>query len=196
MPEKDKDDEKGSSKNWTYDGSKEEEWDSFDRRMMRYCRKRYGMFGEGLWMGSLWNIWDMDGAEFADYCNEVWDAIDIDDSTRASRLWDGATGFWRHSWQIAWRERQYMLIKDYVEEHSEGAVEMEVVDYDGDAEQLRKHLFQEFGSGASGDIHSKEADYDAGMPERKGAKAFPMGVNMKEKLRKNACDEEFLLEHV
>jgi hypothetical protein len=48
MPEKDKDDEKTSK--WTYDGTKEEEWDSFDRRIMRYVRKHYGIFGEGLWM--------------------------------------------------------------------------------------------------------------------------------------------------
>ena len=75
-----------------------------------------------------------------------------------------------------------MLIKDHVEEHSKGAVEMEVVDYESDAEQLRKHLFQQFGSGTSGDIHTRGTEYDAGLPE-KGQKAFPVGVDMKEKLR-------------
>ena len=91
-----------------------------------------------------------------------------------------------------------MLIKDHVEEHSKGAVEMEVVDYEGDAEQLRKHLYQQFDSGTSGGIHTREAEYDAGLPE-KGQKAFPIGVDMKEKLRQlhakkmvfwNMCDPD------
>ena len=194
MPEKDKDDEKTSK--WTYDGSKEEEWDSFDRRIMRYVRKHYGIFGEGLWMGTHPNIDLLEGEALTEYIEKVWEAIEIKDDSKAWRLWDGSTGFWRKSWHKTWRDRQTMLIKDYIEEHSKGAVEMEVVDYDGDISQLRKHLFQQFGSGTSGDIHTKEAEYDAGLPE-KGQKAFPMGVNMKEKLRKlhamkmlfwNMCD--------
>ena len=48
---KDFDDEKPS--NWTYDGSREEDWDAFDRRMMRWVRKKYGVLGEKTVDGDL-----------------------------------------------------------------------------------------------------------------------------------------------
>ena len=117
------------------------------------------------------NLW---GMELTAYIQDVWEAIDCKDDSKAWRLWDGASGFWKKSWHRSWRDRQNMLIKDHVEEHSKGAVEMEVVDYEGDPEQLRKHLFQQLGSGTSGDIHTREAEYDAGLPE-KDQKAFPIG---------------------
>jgi hypothetical protein len=39
--------EEESSKEWKYNGD-EEEWDTFDRRMIRYMRKKYDQFGERL----------------------------------------------------------------------------------------------------------------------------------------------------
>ena len=44
-----------SSVRWTY-GGKEEEWNSFDRRMMRFMRKKLDSLGEKLWMGEE-QIW-------------------------------------------------------------------------------------------------------------------------------------------
>jgi hypothetical protein len=41
-----------SDKNWKYSGD-ESEWDSFDRRMIRYMRKKYDVFGERLWLGTV-----------------------------------------------------------------------------------------------------------------------------------------------
>ena len=38
-----------SEKNWKYSGD-ESEWDSFDRRMIRYMRKRYDVFEVTLWI--------------------------------------------------------------------------------------------------------------------------------------------------
>ncbi len=42
--------EKSSSVDWTYNG-KEEEWDTFDRRMTRHMRNKLDLFGEKLWQG-------------------------------------------------------------------------------------------------------------------------------------------------
>ena len=56
MPEnKDYGSEKDSSEtnNWTYQGD-EEEWETFDRRIKRYCEKTYDLLGEALWYG-----WDL-----------------------------------------------------------------------------------------------------------------------------------------
>ena len=74
-------------------------------------------------------------------------------------------------------------MKDFVEEHARGAVEIEVVNYEGDEEQLRAHLYKQFGAGTSGDIHTKETEYDAGLPDKGQKQAFPKGVDMKAKLR-------------
>ena len=57
-----------------------------------------------------------------------------------------------------------------------------MVYFDGNPEKLRAHLYKEFGAGTSGDIHTKEGEYDAGLPE-KGQKAFPSGVDMRSNLR-------------
>ena len=89
MPESKEDEKSGSS--WTYDGSKEEDWGSFDRRMMRYVRKHYGFFGEGLWMGNHPSIDDLWGTDLTDYIQDVWEAIDCKDDAKAWRLWDGAS---------------------------------------------------------------------------------------------------------
>ena len=57
-----------------------------------------------------------------------------------------------------------------------------MVNFDGNPEKLRAHLYKEFGAGTSGNIHTKEGEYDAGLPE-KGQIAFPSGVDMRSKLR-------------
>ena len=68
--------EKKDSKNWTYDGG-EVGWDSFDRRMHRWCRKRYGPeIGEFLWRGTMLNLTDLEGEEWAHYCEQNWNAVD------------------------------------------------------------------------------------------------------------------------
>ena len=82
-----------------------------------------------------------------------------------------------------------MLIKDHIEEHAAGSAEMEVVNYDGNVESTRSHLYKPLGSGAGGDIHAKETEYDAGMPV-KGQPAFPKGVDMPEKLRQLESRQE------
>jgi hypothetical protein len=71
---------------------------------------------------------------------------------------------------------------DYLEAHSKGQAEIEIINYDEDHGAIRKHLYKQFGAGAGGNIHEKEIDFDRSMPE-KGKPAFPDGCNMGEKLR-------------
>ena len=71
--------ENETEKNWKYNGN-EDEWDIFDRRMMRYMRKKYDVFGERLWMGKVPLINDnMDPYDFLDHCNDVIKAIETYD---------------------------------------------------------------------------------------------------------------------
>ena len=59
--------EEESDKNWKYSGD-ESEWDVFDRRMMRYMRKKYDEFGERMWLGQVEVISDaMDPYDFMDH---------------------------------------------------------------------------------------------------------------------------------
>ena len=76
----------------------------------------------------------------------------------------------------------YALLKDYIEEHARGNAEIAVVNYDSDPEKLKKSIYKKFGSGSGGDIHTKEAEYEAVLPGS-GKYAFPIGVDMREKLR-------------
>ena len=174
--------ENETEKNWKYNEN-EDEWDIFDRRMLRYMRKKYDVFGERLWMGEVPLIEDkMDPYDFLDHCEDVIKAIETYDSSEARKLRKDRDTFEDPGWQYDWMMRQLRLMSDYVESHSEGQAEIELVNYDGDLRDLRKHLYKQFGSGSGGNIHEKELDFDKGMPE-KGKVAFPAGCDMGEKLR-------------
>jgi hypothetical protein len=80
-----KEDEK-DVKHWTYNGE-EHEWDAFDRRMIRYMRKKYDVFGERLWLGTVDPVNDdMDSYDFLDHCEDVLKAIAIMDPSEARRI--------------------------------------------------------------------------------------------------------------
>ncbi len=69
-----KEKDENSTVTWTY-GGEEEEWDSFDRRMVRFMRKKLDEFREKLWMGETPNIETLTqhgSDEFAEYCVEVY----------------------------------------------------------------------------------------------------------------------------
>ena len=176
-----KEKEEESSKNWKYDGS-EDEWDSFDRRMIRYMRKRYDTFGEKMWLGEIDDVEQMDFNTFEDHIRDVMKAIYINDSSEARRLQKDRDEFETLDWQIDWLRRQFQLMMDYLEAHSKGQAEIEIINYNEHHGDIRKHLYKQFGAGTGGNIHEKELDFDRGMPE-KGKPAFPDGCDMGEKLR-------------
>jgi hypothetical protein len=167
---------------WKYSGN-ENEWDVFDRRMMRYMRKKYDDFGEKMWLGEIEVVNDnMDPYDFLDYCDEVMKAIEVLDSSEARRLKKDSDTFEDPRWQYDWMKRQLRLMADFVESHAEGQAEIEMINYNGDLRDIRKHLYKQFGSGSGSNIHEKELEFDRGMAE-KGKAAFPLGCDMGEKLR-------------
>jgi hypothetical protein len=177
--------EEESDKKWKYSGN-EDEWDIFDRRMMRYMRKKYDVFGERLWLGEVELVDDaMDPHDFLDHCDDVMKAIEILDSSEARRLRRDRDTFEDPAWQYDGMNRQLRLMMDFIESHAEGQAEIEMINYSGDLRDIRKHLYKQFGAGSDGNIHEKELDFDRGMPE-KGKAAFPAGCDMGEKLRQLA----------
>ena len=109
-----KEDER-ENKSWKYDGA-EEQWDTFDRRMMRYMRKKYDSFGERMWMGEIEIVNDeMYPYEYLDYCDDVMKAIEVLDPSEARRLRKDRDTFEDPGWQYDWMKRQLRLMSDFVE---------------------------------------------------------------------------------
>ncbi len=108
---------------------------------------------------------DMDPYDYL-YCDEVMKAIEVLDSSETRRLRKDLNTFEDPGWQYDWMDRQLRLTRDFVEAHAEGQAEIEMINYDGDLRDIRKHLYKQFGSGSGGSIHEKESDFDRGMPEK------------------------------
>jgi hypothetical protein len=181
MSSKDDKEKDEDSSNWRYAGL-EEQWDSFDRKIMRYMRKKFDRFGEDMWMGFIPNIDTLQGEAYGLYCERVYRAIEINNATKAWSLWTHDSGFWGRDWQKDWITREYNLLLDYIEDHCDGQAQLEVVNYTGSKSEIRKHLYKQFGAGTGGDIHTKELDFDNGMPES-GKEAFYPGMDLTVKLR-------------
>jgi hypothetical protein len=136
-----------------------------------------------LWNGTLPSIVDLNPYDYYEYCCcDVWRTIEIRDAAQAKVLWNNTSGFFERAWQLNWVSRQYRLLIIYIEEHCEGAAEIEMINFSGDNTEIRKHLYKLFGAGTGGDIHTIELDFDKGMPD-KGKPAFYKGIDMIEKLR-------------
>jgi hypothetical protein len=174
--------EKEETSDWKFNGI-EGEWEGFDRKMVRYMRKKLDAIGVKLWLGEVCSVFEMDQAGYDSHCGEVMRAIYCNDPSEARKLKNDVNGeFEDPDWQDEWVERQYTLMRDYVESHCKGRAELELINYNGDLRDLRKHLYKQFGSGSGGNIHEQELEYDRGLPE-KGRAAFPVGCDMGEKLR-------------
>ena len=99
MPDKkDDDSEKDSSEKdkWTYQGD-EEEWETFDRRIKRYCEKKYDLLGEALWYGTLPIVESLDPYSLYQYSCDVWKSIEAKSPARAKVLWSNDSGFFERA---------------------------------------------------------------------------------------------------
>ena len=166
---------------WKYEGN-EDEWDSFDRRMIRHMRKKLDVLGTKLWLGEIGSVFSMSQYEYDTHCRDVMRAIYCMDPSEARKLKNDMNDFEDPDWQHDWLQRQYTLMMDYVESHCKGQAEIEMINYSGELRNIRKHLYKHFGSGSGGNIHEQELDYDRGMPG-KNKVAFPPGCDMGDKLR-------------
>jgi hypothetical protein len=177
---------------WKFHGV-EGEWEGFDRRMVRYMRKKLDAIGVKIWLGEIGSIFGMDQTSYDAHCGEVMKAIYCNDPSEARKLKNDVNGeFEDPDWQHDWIGRQYTLMRDYIESHCKGQAELELINYSGDLKDLRRHLYKQFGSGSGGNIHEQELEYDRGLPE-KGKAAFPVGCDMGEKLRQLESKRLFFL---
>ena len=180
---KSKGDDDDKEKNM-WDGSAEG-LEDFNKKIARWSRKKLGTtFGNHFWQDTLPDMDAMtSGADWNDYCEDVWECINETDPAKAKVLYDLTSGFWSQGWHVKWRRGQYDRIYDKVEASVKdmAALEVEALGMEN-AKDLRKHLFKQFG-GAGDDIRAREEIYEAGMPATKDSPAFPSGVHMINKLR-------------
>ena len=178
-----KDNEEETQDKDKFDGSCEKLQD-FDLQMGRWCRKKYGTkLGNHFWCNDLPDIDALMGADWDDYVEQVWDAINDQDAVMAKNLYPIASGFWTKRWHRKWNRKQFDKIFDKVEGLCTGAALLEVHQLGMDsAQQMRAHLVKQFG-GAGDDVRAREQRYSDGMPKSKNQPAFPANVNMEDKLR-------------
>ncbi len=62
--------QKEESIEWKYEGN-EDEWDSFDRRMIRHMRKKLDTLGTKLWLGRIGSVFSMNQNEYEMHCGDV-----------------------------------------------------------------------------------------------------------------------------
>lgn len=185
MPKSDaSNDNAEEDKGWKWDGCSER-LDDFSKTIARWCRNRWGTtIGNHFWNNTLPDVETYkEGDEWAEHCSEIWDAINDMNPAKAKVLWDVSSGFYNQSWHKKWRREQYDRLFDKVEATVTGMAALEVEELGmKNAPQLKSHLHKQFG-GAGDDIRAREENLEAGLPEAKGAVAFPPGVNMENKLR-------------
>jgi hypothetical protein len=174
-------DDKDSSVGWSYSG-KEEEWDAFDRRMTRYMRNKLDSFGEKMWQGQIGNVEDFTKSELQNHVLSVYNSLRVTKPKEAKELWKKGSDFFKKSWHVAWLGRQANLMVDHIEDHADGQVVVEVVNFSGDKKAIRQHLYDQFGAGSGGDIHTQELEYEKGLPDGGGV-AFKPAADITAKLR-------------
>ena len=160
-------------------------WVDFEKSIARHFRMKFGSIGEKLWMNEL-PIIEGDNAiglqEFADHAQEVLEAIGYSQPQKYALFKPRNSGFWEVDWHVKWRKQEYSRLYDVVAMRCRGqaAITLEALPRDK-APSLRKYLMKKYG-GASADVRRREKIFDAGMPDKPGAKAFPKGINMEDKL--------------
>ena len=111
--------EEKDSADWHYEGH-EEEWDNFDRKVIRQTRKKLDVLGEKMWIGGVESVFGMDPGRYDSHCREVMRAIYCMDPSEARKLKNDMDEFEDPDWQYDWLTRQYTLMGDFVESHCTG----------------------------------------------------------------------------
>ena len=181
---------RGSSKNGSdseddesYSGEEDlaiEGWFEVDKRIARYCRRLYGKIALGLWELEHEEILDSNVEALANavYAEAVW----VKGKTEADKLWKWAD-FWTPDYQIRFREKLIQEIYDYIESCSKGRFRKFVREKGTKGfDEIRSEALVVFGGATKAQIEIWEREYDAGLPERVGAAAIPIGCDMRKKL--------------
>jgi hypothetical protein len=129
---------------------------------MRY---KLDAFGEKLWLGNVDDVEPMTIPALKQHVLEVYNALSITKPKEAKQLTMKGSDFFKKSWQVTWLGRQASLMVDHIEDHAKGQAMVEVVNYGGDKKKIRQHLYDQFGAGSGGDIHTKELEYEKGLPD-------------------------------
>jgi hypothetical protein len=102
-------------------------------------RKKLDAIGVKIWLGEIGSVFGMDQASYDAHCGEVMRAIYCNDPSEARKLKNDVNGeFDDPDWQHEWMERQYTLMRDYIESHCKGQAESELINYSGEMRDLEE----------------------------------------------------------
>jgi len=97
-----------------FDGKKLANWFIYDRQVLRFMRKKYGIIGEQIWLGTSIPI---ETATVDAIAQDVyWEIVRKENHKEASEYW-GWDYFWTVSYQQKWRENVVTCMFDYPQLH-------------------------------------------------------------------------------
>ena len=174
-------------------------FEEFDKKAVSWARKKYGnMYAKQLWENQLQDILkldltdDLDYYTFHEHCEFVYDMLCLDSVKNADSLYHTAK-FWSVKWQMENRQRQYEKLFCYLETICEGEAERQLHAQGVEkTKDMRKHMFERFGSGQPLVLQERVRKYLLGMPDKNGV-AFPNRVNMPDKLSQLEEERDYLL---
>jgi hypothetical protein len=150
------------------------EWDTFDRQVARWCRKKFANLGSWFWGDSPPEL-------TFELQKKIFKIEKAKDFRSAQSLWESKE-FWTLEYLEEWIEDGFSKTFDYVEEHVSGNAEKETVELGLDGiRSLRSRFITRYGGSTSAKVKTLERAYDAGLP-KPGQQPFQSKCNMEQKL--------------
>ena len=176
-------DDKDSDSEDTYSGEGEgsiEAWFEMDNRVARKARKIWGKLGMMYWEAEAQEI---DLSTVIEVAGNVYNELIIREGKKsADDMWKWDE-FWTVEYQQTYRDNIVQQIYDYVEECARGRFLKFIRERGPEKfDEIREGAIIQFGGATKAQVAIWERELDDGMPSDKGAKPFPDGCNMREKL--------------
>ena len=185
----------------TFSGkSKDQTFDSFDEKVLTWCRKQFGdSYAKGLWHNKLKAIDNLnlddeeDNFDFEMHATMVFEVIALKSPKEADHLFK-SDRFWTKKWHLEFRQRSWERIFCHLEEVTSGEAARQLRRMGvKKTKSIRDFMFRRFGAGQPEILQERVRLYLLGMPDSHGV-AFPPRVNIETKLDTLEEEREYLLE--
>ena len=185
----------------TFSGkSKDLTFDSFDEKVLTWCRKQFGdAYAKGLWHNKLKVIDNLDLNEEQDnfdfdmHATTVYEVIALKSPKGADHLFK-SDRFWTIKWHLEYRQRCWERLFCHLEEVVSGEAARQLRRLGvKKTKSMRDFMFRRFGAGQPEVLQERVRLYLLGMPDSHGV-AFPTRVNIETKLDTLEEEREYLLD--
>jgi hypothetical protein len=175
-------------------------FEAFDECVLSWARNKHGeRFGKALWRDVMVDLEkldledELDQFTFDAYCNQVYEALQIDSSKWAESL-VATPKFKTCKFQMEmrrkFRERLFCFVRRIVFGEARRQLQKKGV---AEMNACRNNFFVRFGAGQPEALTEREERYRLGMPNSSG-EAIPPLANMEDKLDELEAEREWLLD--